>query len=61
MTLHDKLFIASAVLFCITAVIYGADLWSSRVFVRELTEKDRRKAMQARCEATAKRYHGHTH
>jgi hypothetical protein len=58
MTLHDKLFIASAVLFCLTAVIYSADLWSHRVFARELSEKDRRKAMQARIDALAKRYHG---
>jgi hypothetical protein len=58
MNMHDKLFIASAVLFCITAVIYGADLWSHRVFVRELTEKDRRKAMQARIDALKNRYHG---
>jgi hypothetical protein len=61
MTMHDKLFLGSVAFACITFLCLSADAWSHRVFVRELTEKDRRKAMQARIDALAKRYHGHTH
>jgi hypothetical protein len=59
MTLHNWMLIFSVVCFCIAIACQGANLFHRRIYIRELTEKDRRKAMQARIDALAKRYHGH--